>query len=328
MPDIKIEKEKLNAMLAQVGAELAEMVRAEQAALAKSAIDDAPSEHSEGSSGPTEPDGTVEDEISASPSDEGSHADGEESSPYREESSPYREESSPYREESSPYHEESSPYHEESSPAEHVKDPAEEAGGAPPTMEQLQAEYAKLDPDSLKTHYLACKAALMELMGADQGQEASAPGAGGPPSAQPGPEQSGAPMALSEMKGKRMNADGNGGKMKAGKLGKSEEQLKIERLEEQIREQHDALLRLTEVVAKAAKPIRKSIKSLSDLRFIDRTETTEAPEMKMSKAEVTAKLREKVREGKLSKSDQALVTKYTLGTVDVSKIKHLLVDAK
>jgi hypothetical protein len=327
MPDIKIEKEKLNAMLAQVGAELAEMVRAEQAALAKSAIDDAPSEHSEGSSGPTEPDGTVEDEMSGSPSDGGPHAGGEDSD--REESSPYHD-----HEESSPYHdhEESSPYHEESSSADHAEDPAEDAGGAPPTMEQLQAEYAKLDPESLKTHYLACKAALMELMGADQGagHEASAPGAGagGPPSAQPGPEQSGTPMALSEMKGKRMNVDGNGGKMKAGKLGKSEEQLKIERLEEQIREQHDALLRLTEVVAKAAKPIRKSIKSLSDLRFIERTETTEAPEMKMSKAEVNAKLREKVREGKLSKSDQALVTKYTLGTVDVSKIKHLLVDAK
>ncbi len=133
-------------------------------------------------------------------------------------------------------------------------------------------------------------------------------------------------MAMAEMKGKQLPASpGNG-----GKLGKSEDQLKIERLEEQLQQQNDALLRLTEVVAKAAKPIRKSVKSLSDLKFIERTETptNNAPEMKMSKAEATAKLREKVREGKLSKSDQALVSKFTVGAVDMSKIQHLLVDSK
>ncbi len=86
------------------------------------------------------------------------------------------------------------------------------------------------------------------------------------------------------------------------------------------------MIKLAEVVAK---PIRKSIKGLSDLKFIERSEEVKGPAAaSLTKAEVTAKLREKVREGKLSKSDKDLVSKYTVGGVDVSKIEHLLADLK
>lgn len=135
-------------------------------------------------------------------------------------------------------------------------------------------------------------------------------------------------MAMGEMKaGKQItNTDGNGGEVKAGKLGKSEKDVEIDALKKQLDAQNTALLQLAEVVAT---PIRKSIKGLSDLKFIERTEEEKAPKgAALTKKEVQAVLSEKVRGGKLSKKDKDLVMQYSVGSVDVSKIEHLLADAK
>jgi hypothetical protein len=76
-------------------------------------------------------------------------------------------------------------------------DPAAAGGGmdagAPPSLEELSAEYAKLPPEELKMHYLAAKTALFQVMGAADGGAGAA--AGGPPGAAPSPSPAGAPPA-------------------------------------------------------------------------------------------------------------------------------------
>src|SRR5688572_13524000 len=172
MATIEIEKEKLDAMLADLAVELAPMLKAEAQALAK-ADDDAPAEESEGSGEPAGP-----------PASE-----SEESAP---------------AEDSGPPAEASAPAPEASAPAPEMSAPAPEASAAPgadqaiqpaPTVEALQAEYAKLDPEAQKMHYLAVKAALLATMGAQSagpaGPEASAPPMG--PEASAGAPPMGAP---------------------------------------------------------------------------------------------------------------------------------------
>jgi hypothetical protein len=301
MADIKFKKEYLDDLIAAVSTELTDMLKAESAALAKSDEDgspekDAPAETSEGSEGPAAPPAA--------------------DAPPAEASAPPAEASAPPAEASAP----PAMGAEGSAPADAAPAPIAPA----PTVESLQAEIMKEPPEYQKMLFLACKAALMATMGADQGM--APPGAEGsapppPAPAPPGPPPGAAPMAMAEIK----SSPGNGGQMKAGKLGKSEDQVKIENLEKQLSDQNDALTGLVKAVERLATPVRKSAKTLDDLRFVNRTATETKDEKKtLSKAEVKAVLVEKIREGKLSKADKELVAKYTVGAVDVTKIEHLL----
>ncbi len=301
----EIQSEWLDAALTQVAAELGDMLKSEHSALAKNAIDDAPAEQSEGSAGDTvppagEPDG-----------DEGSAPPDASAPPGAEASAP-----PPGAEVSAPPDASMAP---PGGPDDQTIQPA-------PSVEELQAEYVKLDPETLKMHYLACKGALMASMGADAGGSAPPPGAPpmAPPGAPPaGPPPGAAPMAMGEMK----TTDGNGGQISAGKLGKSEKDLRIEELEAQVKGQDAAMTKLAQVLET---PIRKSVKNLSDLRFVSRTEDDKAAAVvNLSKKEIQAKLSEKIRGGKLSKSEKESILSFTAaGSVDTSKIAHLLVDAK
>jgi hypothetical protein len=301
MPEIIIDKDQIDAVFAEVQTELAKSLNIESALLSK-ADKDAPAEESEGSGEPASPppDDSAPDEGSAPPpADEGS------APPMDEGSAP--------------------PPPDASAP---------DAGAAPegdiapaPTIEQLQAEYMQLPPEQLKMHFLACKAAAMASMGQDQGSPPAASPAAPPAPAPAAP----APMAMS---GKVYSSPGNGGKTK---LGKSEAEVKIESLEKELKLQKDeaqlqsdALMKMVAAVdAKLSTPIRKAVTGVSDLRFIQRTETDDKGEKKpLTKSEVSEKLKSKIREGKLSKSDKDLVESYTVGAVDVTKIAHLLTDAK
>lgn len=283
----EIDKEWLDATLAQCATELQEMLKSDQ--IAKSATSDAPVEESEGGESPAAP-------IEESDEDEGGEGAPDEASPEQSAAA------------AAP---EGSPEHEggEIEPA--------------PSVEQLQSEYVQLgqqDPEALKQHYLACKSALMALMGADQGQDAgspppaASPAPAGPPASSP-PPTGGAPMAMSERAPRKVED-----------LGKAE-RAELDSLRKQLEEQDKALLQLVEVVAT---PIRKSVKGLSDLRFIDRTgEKEEQPARgPLTKKEVQGRLCARIREGKLSKADKELVVRYNAGTVDLSKIEHLIADAK
>lgn len=311
----KINQEVLDQLLVEVTSEIAEYLRKDEADLRKAADEDdesaAPAEESEGSEGPAAPAEASAPEGSEAPPAEGAPAE----SPQMDEASAAPEGSAP---------------HEggEIEPA--------------PTVEGLQAEYMKLDPEALKMHYLACKSALMAQMGA--GPEASAPAApeaSAPPAAPPAasapaappaaPEAS-APMAMGEMKssGKQLEApaEANGGEISAGsKLGKSEVEVLKEKLAKAEANSKEQEAQLLELAMKLTAPLRKSIKGVSELAFVAKEGSTDkkSPVEGLSKNEIVAKLRDKAR-GDLKKSDRELITAYTMGNVDVSKIEHLLVE--
>lgn len=306
---VMIEKDKLDQMLVEVSNELAEMLKAEQSALAKSSEDDAPSESSEGSQPPTEADGSAE----GSPSAEGSAPP-----PAAEGSAPPAEASSP-------------------APEMSGATPPDQPGEIEPapTVEGLQAEYSQLDPESLKMHYLACKAALMAVMGADQGAgapppEASSPAAPpAPAAAPPAPPM----MGKTELGKKVSSAEANGGQMTKSEKDPEVEALRreLEETKKLVKSYDEELSKFTKVMETAMTPVRKSVKNASDMRFIGRTgdesgSVEEAP--RLTKKEVQAKLSEKISEGKLSKSDRELIYSYNIGKVSVEKIAHLLKDAQ
>jgi hypothetical protein len=89
------------------------------------------------------------------------------------------------------------------SPAGAPADPA--AAMAPPSQEELVAEYSKLPPEELKSHYLAAKAALFQVMGGAGDMGAGAPPApGAPPGAAPvgpgaSPSPAGAPAPAGDV---------------------------------------------------------------------------------------------------------------------------------
>lgn len=304
--EFNINESALDAVLAEVTGEIAEMLRKDEATLAKAAekspVDDEPAESSEGTAGPTDPvEDSKEESESAAP-------------PMAEEASSPEQTAAAAAPEGSPEHEAG-----EIEPA--------------PTVEELQGEYAKLDPEALKMHYLACKAAIMAAMG---GNEASAPAA---PMAPPAPEMSASapPTLKGEMEaGKEVKvADEIGGQMEAGKMTKSEANAELDALKaqlaaqaEQLKKGEETMLQLAELVTK---PLRKSIKGLSDLAFVAKTDETEKKPASagLSKNEIVGKLRERVRsDEKLTKSDRDLINQYTVGNVDVSKIEHLLTAGK
>jgi hypothetical protein len=317
-----INKEVLDQLLVEVTGEIAEYLRKDEADLRKAAGDDddaSGADDSEGSSGPSDPVDSGAPEASAAPAGppEGAAPEG------------------------SP---DQGPPMDDGMGQDPMagQDPGQQAIEPAPSVEGLQAEYMKLDPEALKMHYLACKEALMAQMGA--GPEASAPMA--PPGAAPGPEASAtagpppppeasAPAFKGELSaGKQLSTseEANGGAVSKGaSLGKSQKDFEIEALKQQLAKNENDLKKQEEELLKLAMrltaPLRKSYRSLSELQYVDKEGSTEkkSPVEGLSKNEIVTKLRVKARDEQLNKSDRDLINQYTCGVVDVSKIEHLLV---
>jgi hypothetical protein len=315
--EIKFDQDQLHQMMVEVSGDLAEMLKAEQSALAKSAEDDEPGESSEGSGGPTEADGSAEG--SAPPGG----GPPEASAPPMEGSAPPAAASPPP----------AAPGPEASAMAPDQQQGAIEPA---PTAEGLQQEYMQLgqqDPEALKMHFVACKAAMMAMMGAQQPAapaappEASAPAA--PPAAAAAPPVP--PMGKTETGKKVPSAEANGGQMNKA------EKEELDQLKATVAEQGKLLKAYDEELGKFAKvaetalqPVRKSVKNASDMKFIGRTDDVAAdkPDVSgLSRKDVQGKLSAKIREGKLAKNDSELIYQYNIGKVGVDKIAHLLVDA-
>ena len=328
--EIKIPEDQLDALILECSKALADEVK--QMNLTKAESDDAPSEESEGSSGPAK----------AAPKDK--------QAPSKAPSAPAEKESAPASAsapEAPPA--EAAPEAPEAAPEAPSADEAAAAAPGTPeheqgeiepatTVEELQAEYMNLDPEALKMHFLAAKAALVAAMGADQSQ-ADAPMA--PPA--PAPE---APLAMAEksaseaskeassasassMDKKEMSAEKSSASSSeesssksSSSMAKSEKDVKIEELEAQLKLQTEEVAKLAQVLET---PIRKSIKNISDLKFIEKTDANKAP-VQMTTAQAKAKLTEKLRDGKLSKSDKELFMKFSCGSIDISKVEHLLTE--
>jgi len=198
------------------------------------------------------------------------------------------------------------------SPADDPAAPGDEGGEGPDAggamdPAALQSEYAKLPLDELKMHAEAAQAALAAAMGGGMGAGGPAAGAGAPEASAPA-----APPPA--MKGE-MKADGNGGQMKP--IAKSET-TEVAALKKSLEEQGKMLERVIGAFeAVVSKPMRKAETML--------TPAAAAVAPKLSKSEMAAKLRSKVRDASLTKSDRELINDFFLGgNVDASKLSHLL----
>lgn len=180
------------------------------------------------------------------------------------------------------------------------------AADAPPM--ELHDFYAGLPDEELKEHYMCAKAALFDRMAAAHGGEVAAP---------PAPE---APMAPA------MDAPEASMEKSVLPVQKSEtSNTELDDLKKQLAEQDKAVNSLAEVLDKVlAQPMRKSIKGISELAFIPKSD--DKPEVKFSKKEITEKLTEKSRTATLSKKDRELINEYCYGNVNVEQIVHLLKD--
>lgn len=312
---MKIKDSQLKAIMAEVEAEIGALLKAEHAILAKAADDSADEPSDEGSAAPAGP---------ADASADMGSAPAEGSAPGPEASA--------------------SPAPEmgmapEGSPAPEMApegDPAAEAGPVDP--EALKAEYAQLAPEELQMHYMACKAALAEVMGGDPegaapaGPEASAPGMGAPPAgpAAAGPEASAMPPPAmkAEVPADMKKNPANGGSEKAAvpdaiksepKMGEdlkkslASRDAKVQELEQQI----EMLVKAVEL--SLAQPMRKAVTSVN---FVPRTES--APAKELSKAEINARIAEIARNPSLKKSDRERIVSFSLGNIGVEQIKDLL----
>lgn len=213
-------------------------------------------------------------------------------------------------------------------------DPA--ADTSPMSPEALEAEYAQLSPEEMKMHLLALQSAFMKVAGGGAGPDASAPAAPGPEASAPpaAPAPAGPPPAMG--KGELKSA-GNGGKVSAGKMSKSEdgdvlvkmEQLssKVEELSKALSEKDATIAKMEESFGSLAEGFKNIIlkqgamrKSVTGVSFVGKPGDT-APAAgsvdisTMSKAEINEKLNAVIRSSatKLSKSDRETIQKFVAG---------------
>jgi hypothetical protein len=207
-----------------------------------------------------------------------------------------------------------------SAPADPAMDPASD-------HDALVGEYTKLPIETLKAHVLASKEALMAAMGAgavDDGSAGAAPPA--PPAAMgpPAPAASASPDAPPAMKGE-MAANKANGENVLTSVSKSEKDVEIETLRKRVEEQDATMAQVLKAVTMVVEaPVRKSVASIADLGKSAGAVDPSA----LTKDQVRNRLRERVVERKLSKSDRELVIAFDLGHIGVEKVAHLLSETK
>lgn len=201
-------------------------------------------------------------------------------------------------------------------------DPAMDQGPIDP--QQLMAEYSKLPPEELKMHYLACKEALVQVLGAaggDPGSAAPPPDASAgapppPPAAGPPPPDAGAggPTLKAEVpSGNKLSSPGPA--IGENPLHKSE----VQALNAKLDATNAAVDKLVGAVKHVFEaPLRKSIVSVADIA------PTAADPTKLSREQIRAKLKVVASSPTLAKSDRDLISGYDLRTVKVDQIAHLL----
>lgn len=331
--EIKVSEEKLRELLDEVEEELSKSFQTEVGKLSKAApLDEDPSASPAGSPPPASPDASASVGPDASPAPDASAsppppaAEGSAESP-------------------------------EASGAAPGEAPGEMPPGAPgegapgedaqPSMDELVQAYSQLDPESLKMHYMAVKAALFQSMGAGDGAPdasappAGAPPAGGPPAASPPasapPEMGKAEGVLDAVApskagaGKDRLAPVAPSKAGAGEdrlaavaVGKKEKETELESLKKSQAEMETALGSLVGAVRTMLEtPQRKAVTSAAEMAFVPRTE---APAKTLSKTEILSKLNEKAKTPGLKKSDRELINQFCVGAVDAKDIAHLLTE--
>jgi uncharacterized coiled-coil protein SlyX len=289
---MKLNKTQMDQLLAQVTDDIAELLKSEDLSKADPG-EQAPAEETpEGSSAEPQAPGP---EASASPEDDGQIPPG---SPEGPEASPEGQDA--------------------------PQDPSTEQQVTP---EVLQAEYAKLDVEELKMHFLAAKAALAQALGGQDPEQGQAPAPGPEASAPaPGPEASAGPPQGDPMMGKKeFGGEGNGGKiskaesierdLKELKKSLTDKDLTIATMEEQLGKLVEGFQKIL------TQPMRKAVTSVQSMQFVGKPGSETNPIQGLSKAEIIQKLNEATRSDTLTKSDRDLINKFVVsGNVPVEAV--------
>lgn len=303
---MRLTKSQLDKILDQVEQDVTELLKSEALAKADPGMPAKAEESSEGSS--VEPPPPVAgDEASASDSSGSAPAPG--APPVAPEASA----SSGSESSSGSSGSESSSGSSGSSGSEGSASPEADAGGNP---EELQAEYSKLPLEELKTHFLACKAALVSLIGqGDDGAGAPPPDAAPPaPPAPMGPPPGAPPMAPPGAPPMDPTMKSNSEVINLKKSLDDQASL--------VAKQAEAIEKLSAAFAKViSKPMRKSVDSVSYIQ-----KPGEGTEINMTKSEAKEKLNQITRTKALKKSDRDLINQFVLGHSEIESIAHLLRD--
>jgi len=194
-------------------------------------------------------------------------------------------------------------------------DPAADAAVDP---EALKQEYMKLGPEGIKVHFMACKAAAMEMVGGG-GDPAGAPAPSPSPAPMAPPGPGAGPGAPGVMKDERLMSIQPKGKITNGPdrladiaVTKSEKEI------DSLRAQVDLLSKaIHEIVGK---PIRKAV---TEVEFNGKPELPTTTKL-LSKSEVTAKLKVVTSRHDLAKGDRERINQYYDGQVTIEGISDLL----
>ena len=185
-------------------------------------------------------------------------------------------------------------------PAPAAGAPAPAAGAPAPdqgqpdvnSLTQAFVEIGQKNPEELKTYYLACVAAIKQVMG---GGNSPAPDAGQAPAA-PAPQAAPAPAAP----------------MMKSEAIKFADVKEIKDLQSEVETLSKAIKLMLET------PVRKAITGVS---FVARTEE---PAAEMSRDVVLTKLNERITDLSLTKSDRERIDSYVFGNIGFDGIKDLL----
>lgn len=209
-------------------------------------------------------------------------------------------------------------------------DPAADANG---TTEALAAEYSKLPPEELKIHFIACKEALMAVLGGDgDGNEVPPEGQEQAPAAAPPAEASSAPMAPGMGKSEFDSPERKEG------ISKSEVDIaslfaEIETLKKGLRDKEEHITKMETTFGEAAVGLKKLIergsgmrKSIASTAFTPKPGSEAANPDKidvssLSRTEVLSKLKDVTATNtSLTKSDRDQINQYVFGNCAVDKI--------
>jgi hypothetical protein len=295
-----IDDAKLQSILTEVTSELDTMMKSEMEKLAKARPGEETTGEGEGDKSKSDPKGTSTSASDPAPAASATpDASGSDSAPPAADASA-----------SPPADDGSAPPADDGS-ASGSQDPAAEQGPIDP--QQLMAEYSKLPPEDLKMHYLACKEALVQVLGAAGGDDGSAPppdasASAPPPAAAPPPDAGSVPPTMKSEKGTELKAQQPG----TGENPLHKAEVRVQNLE-------GAVSVLTAAVKKVMEaPLRKSVTSVADLAPV-----AAAAPVPTTREGIRAKLKT-LDFGKLSKSDRELISGFDLNTVQADKVLHLL----
>jgi len=194
----------------------------------------------------------------------------------------------------------------EAPPEQAAQSPDQQLEGEPQgeiSDEELMDIYQSMPPEELERHVMIAQQILAQMKGEQQAPEAPMPGE------QPQPEQQ-QPMALSEKGGSN--------------LAKSERDQEIDDLKKQVADLSKSTQLMTQALETAFKPVRKSV---AGTEFVSRG--SDAPEVKqLSKAELTAALNKKSRDGSTSKADREAINNYVLNGIGREAVEKMITGGK